>query len=213
MTEIVPAINAENIEEIKRKVKLVEPYVRWAHIDIADGSFTPNVLWHNPKELAQVETHLFLEAHLMLDNIDEKIGEWAASPAQRIIFHIESSKDPAKVIAACRLAKKEVGIAVLPATELSVVMPFCHLIDLVQLLAVSPGRAGQVWDEGVLRKIRFARDCHSASLIEVDGGMKVGTARLAAEAGADIIVAASAIFGSEDVKTAIEALRKDVSGS
>ena len=73
---IIPAINADTFEEVQKKIKLIEPYVSWAHLDIADGTFTRNTLWHNLVEFALIETELNIELHLMMDRVEEKIDHW-----------------------------------------------------------------------------------------------------------------------------------------
>ena len=199
--EIVPAINAENITEIQEKLALVEPHVAWAHLDVADGTFTPNVLWHNPLELSLIKTPLKIEAHLMLSDIDNKIMPWLARPEiARVIFHAETAQDPLKIIAACVTAGKEVGLSLKPDASWETLQPYSAQINLVQILAVPPGRAGQDFDEHSLEKINAVRKNYPSCIIEVDGGMRVGTARAAVQAGADLIVAASAIFGNKDRK-------------
>ena len=210
MAEIIPAINSENISEIKDKLELIAPHTRWAHIDVADGSFTQNVLWHSPAELDDITSDLKLEVHLMLSDIDQKIIPWlAATSIKRIIFHIEAAINPDEVIAACKAAGKDVGISLKPETEAEKLQPYFSKVDLVQILAVSPGRAGQTFDERALNKISSVRAACPSCIIEVDGGMKIGTAKSAAAAGANAIVAASAIFNSSNIEEAIKTLQND----
>ncbi|MBI5742773.1 MAG: ribulose-phosphate 3-epimerase [Candidatus Niyogibacteria bacterium] len=210
MVQIIPAINAENFSDVAEKIKKIEPYAQWAHLDVADGTFTPNVLWHNSAELVGLATKLKLEVHLMLGDIDGKIDPWLAAPGVvRIIFHVEAARDVSAVIARCRAAGKEVGLSLRPETDVRTLAPYFDKIDLVQILAVPPGRAGQGFDENALQKIVAVRAACPRCIIEVDGGMKIGTAALAKKAGADIIVAASAIFNAADIEQAIKNLQDD----
>jgi ribulose-phosphate 3-epimerase len=212
MVQVIPAVNAENFAGVVEKIKKIEPYAPWAHLDVADGTFTPNVLWHNPAELIGLTTGLKLEVHLMLGGIEGKIDAWLAAPGVvRIIFHIEAAADPMAVIAACRAAGKDVGLALRPETGVETLVPYFDKVDLIQLLAVPPGRAGQGFDEHAIQKIAAVRAACPSCIIEVDGGMKIGTAALAKKAGADIIVAASAVFNATDIVQAIKSLENDTS--
>jgi len=215
--EIIPAVNAATFEEVQRKVKMIEPYVSWVHLDVADGTFTDVVLWHNPHDLWELKTPLFIEVHLMLDRIDERVEEWLEPNVRRVIFHQEASKDPNMVIAACRAADIQAGIAIRPDTPVEAVVPYLSQVDLVQALAVMPGRAGQAFRAETLETVRALRSTctHLASgpeqiycRVEVDGGVNASTVPGIVAAGADILTAASAIFSATDIAKAIEELRR-----
>lgn len=210
--EIIPAINAKTFEEVKEKIRMVEPYVSWVHLDVADGSFTDAILWHNPEDLFQLRTPLFIEVHLMLDRIDERIDAWLEPNVRRIIFHREASRDPNTVIAACRAADIQVGISLRPDTPIETVLPYAEKVDLVQTLAVIPGTSGQKFRMDTLQKITALRRACALCLVEVDGGVDVATAPAIIQAGASLLVAGFAIFsaksgGHVDIKSAIENLR------
>ena len=208
--EIIPAINTEMFDEVERRVRLVEPYSSWVHLDIADGTFTKNTIWHDARDLVGFRTPLKIEAHLMVRDIDTRIAEWLQAPIARIIFHLEAGHDPNVVIAQCRKAGKQVGLAIVPDTSWIQLQPYWDRVDLVQTLGVHPGLAGQEIQPETYEKIAHLRASCPSCTIEADGGMKVGTARRAALKGANIIVAASAIFGSEDIGQAIDKLKRDV---
>lgn len=210
--EIIPAINAATFQEVREKVRLVEPYVSWVHLDVADGSFTDITIWHNPKDLLELRTPLFIEAHLMIDHIDERIHAWLETNIQRIIFHREASEDPDIVIETCRASDIQAGIAIRPDTPVDMVFPYLSKIDLVQTLAVVPGPAGQKFQPGMLAKVTALRSaCPTTCRLEVDGGINAETAHAAVEAGADTLAAASFIFNASDIKQAIENLRRHAS--
>ncbi|OHA13638.1 MAG: hypothetical protein A2909_03140 [Candidatus Tagabacteria bacterium RIFCSPLOWO2_01_FULL_39_11] len=207
--EIIPAVNAETFEEVKNKIMLVEPYAGWVHLDVTDGTFTKNSIWHNASDLVSLDTLLNIEVHLMILDIERRVPEWLLPNIKRVIFNLEASHNPDFVIEKLREANKEVGISIAPATPWMRLKPYLDKVDLIQILSVNPGLAGQEFIKNNLDKIRHLRGVCPKCIIEVDGGMKVGVIKKVVEAGADIIVAASAIFRENDVKKAIEELRKD----
>jgi len=211
--EIIPSINAETFTEVKKKIEAVEPYVSWVHIDVADGSFTDIQLWHNPEDLLALQTPLLVEVHLMIADIDERIGEWLRPIVRRVIFHREASRDPDVVIRACRSSDVRVGMAVLPNSSADVVLPYLSKIDLVQTLAVTPGRSGQSFQPDTLQKITALHNACPSCAIEVDGGVNTTTVASIVQSGASLLVAGSAIFSPSDrehidIKSAIEDLRR-----
>ena len=204
--QVIPAINVDSFEEAKEKIKLVEPYVDWVQLDVADGTFTQNTIWHNSSDLLSFKTPLKLEVHLMINNINEEVGDWLFEPVKRVIFHLETSKSPDLVIKKCREAKKEVGIAIGPDTPWTRLVPFCSKVDMFQILSVYPGLPGQKFIEGSVDKIKALRLKCPSAIIEVDGGVDAEVAKKVKEAGADIVCAASYIFKSDDIKRAIKEL-------
>lgn len=207
MAEVIPAINAESFEEVERKIKLIEPYVTRAHIDIADGTFTPNTLWHRASDLLRLTTPLLIEVHLMIADMDTRYGEWLLPGISRIIFHVEAAHDPHFVVEKIREAGKEVGAAIRPETEWRILLPFCETADLVQLLAVPPGRAGQAFRPETLEKVFHIRKAYPNCIIEVDGGINEAAGRQCRDAGANILVSANYIFSSPDIGAAVSMLK------
>ncbi|MBI1957307.1 MAG: hypothetical protein HYS44_02520 [Candidatus Niyogibacteria bacterium] len=216
MTALIPAINAETFEEVVRRIRMLEPLAEkfgfnTVHLDVADGTFTENTIWHDARELVGFETPLAIEAHLMLAEIDMRLEGWLFDPMTRIIFHKEAAHDPSFVIQKCRDAKIGVGIAVRPETDWKVTKPYWSAVDCVQLLSVIPGRAGQAIQEGTTDKLRALRAACPSCTIEVDGGVSARNAKELKDAGADWLVAASAIFDAPDVEGAIANLTQAVS--
>ncbi len=213
--KIIPAINADNFEELMEKIKLVEPHIDSIHIDVADGTFTKNMLWHNPSDLMSLDTSLYLEVHLMMNDMDNKISDWLMPNAcpernrgiKRIIFHLSAAADPNFVISEIKKTGKEAGISISPDESVEEAMKYMEEacpehkrgINFYQILGVYPGLAGQKTLESTFERIKVVRDSCPSCIIEVDGGMNKETARRAREAGADIIVAANAIFGGGDI--------------
>lgn len=208
MAEIIPSINVNNFEEVARRIKLVEPYAPWVHLDVSDGVFTKHVSWHKAQDLIGFESKAKIEVHLMIDKPEEEIDKWLSTSASRIIFHQEATKNHDLIIERIHKAKKEAGVAIKPDTPWLKLFPFFGKVEVVQILAVSPGPSGQVLNEEVIRKISHVqRICHPCK-IEIDGGVNLeNTANLKKE-GADILVAGKAIFESEDTGKAIEEFKK-----
>lgn len=210
-TEIIPAINAETFEQLKKQIKMIEPYVSWVHLDVADGTFTPNSLWHNPEDLLELDTKLNIEAHLMLSGIDTRFSQWLLGPVKRVLFHLEASYDPIFVFQKIKDAGKEVGIGILPKTDWKNTEPFWGKADSILLLSVSPGFAGQGMDQNTISKIKGLHEACSSCIIEVDGGVNMQNAASLIQAGANRLVSASAIFGKSDVRKAIDELKRQIS--
>lgn len=207
MAEVIPVINVATWPEVVEKIKLVEPYAKWVKIDVADGTFTPNSLWHNPQDLVGFETPLKIELHLMLSEIDRRIDEWFLANVHRIVFHLEAARDPHLVVEKIKNSGKEVGVGILAETPWEATRPFWGKADTFLFLAVSPGFAGQKMHPGTVEKVRGLREACPECIIEVDGGVNTETAKKAVEAGASILTAASAIFEERDIKSAIENLK------
>lgn len=212
MIEIIPAIIAKNFKELKEKVEMVAPYVKWVQLDIMDGKFVPNETWDNPEDLGREEFAVSFEAHLMINEPEKHVEKWIDAGVKRIIFHIEATSDPDAVIQACRNKKVEVGVAINPKTPIESVEPLLKsnsssTLDMVLVMAVNPGFGGQEFIASVIPKIRALRHLHPHLTIRVDGGMNPKTAREAVAAGANAIVAGSYIFRSADIRKSIDELK------
>lgn len=207
MLEIIPAIIAKNFSEVKEKIKLVEPYVKWVQLDIMDGKFVPNVTWNKPEELRGYTPQVSLEAHLMVNEPEKYVEEWIDAGIKRIIFHVEATSHPHSIIGTCRERAVEIGAAINPETNLTSLKAVETLVDMVLVLGVTPGAGGQKFKPEVIPKIHALRKMYPNLTIEVDGGMNPEKAKLVIKAGANIIVAGSYIFGSDNIEKAIEELK------
>jgi ribulose-phosphate 3-epimerase len=201
---IIPSINETSFEEVKNKIKIIEPYIKWAHLDISDGTFSKAVTWHEPKDLLGLESKINLEIHLMVENVDKRIFQWFLPSVKRIFFHLDACLDAMYIIEECHKNGIEAGIAVSPDESIVKAINFKEKIDIIQILGVHAGPAGQIVSEETFKRIKEVRKYFPQAIIEVDGGMNENTAKAAKEAGADIIVASSAIFNGEDIKKSIE---------
>lgn len=207
MVEIIPSINVSDFDELKKRLKKIEPYAKWAHLDISDGVFTGRyVSWHEPKDLVGLKTKLKLEVHLMIDRPERQIDRWLVKETSRIIFHQEATKDHQLLINKIHSAKKEAGIAIKPDTPWLKLFPYLGKVEVLQLLAVSPGPSGQEFNEEVPHKIGHIRSLCKSCIIEIDGGVNKRVAARCIKEGANLLVAGKAIFEAEDINKAIKEL-------
>lgn len=207
MVEIIPAINAAAWEEVMRQIRLIEPYTDWVHIDVADGTFTPNTLWHNPIDLVGLETKCKIEIHLMEDRPEERVEAWLIRPVSRIIVHYEVTHDLDFILSECRSEDIKVGLSVASHTSWTCLKPFVDKVDLLQILAVHSGMAGQEFEGHNISKIKHLRAFARQAIIEVDGGITPQVGDECVRAGADILVSANYIFSHPSPKMAIQELR------
>ena len=206
---IIPAINEVNFEEIKKKVLLVQSFgSKWAHLDVADGKFTKNVLWNNPEEL-KVESEKWkvkIEVHLMVESPEDVLEEWLKTGIKRIFVHYESIKDFELLKDKCGAAGVELGLAIGPHIPAEGLFEYKGKVSCFLILAVEPGISGQKFLDNQLEKIRVLREKIPNAKIEVDGGINIRNAFDIKQAGADILVSSSYIWNSENPKEAYELL-------
>ncbi|MDP3710608.1 MAG: ribulose-phosphate 3-epimerase [bacterium] len=206
MIQIIPSINVPTFEEVKERIKKVEPFVEWAHLDVTDGIFSKHLTWHNPQDLPRLQTKLKLEVHLMVEEPEKTIDQWQVMPIKRIIFHLEAAKDPEFIIDRCKKAGKEVGLAINPETFWGKLNPWLDKVDMVQILAVNPGPPGQKMQEGSLDKLNHLRQACPNCHIEIDGGINPDTIKTAYTAGANVFVSGF-MFKTADIRKTIEELK------
>ena len=146
----------------------------------------------------------------MVSHPEQWVTDFAKAGANSYTFHIEASKDPRKLIDQIRAAGMRVGITLKPATPLSDLLDFVPLVDLVLVMTVEPGFGGQSFMEDQLDKVRTLRAAFPELDIQVDGGVGPATIKVAAEAGANVVVSGSAIFGAKDMKATIAQMRQEM---
>ena len=177
----------------------------WIHVDVMDNQFVPNLTIGPPvvKSL-RFKTEKILDVHMMVVEPERLVEPFAKAGADIITFHIEATSDPQGVIDLIRSTGKEVGISLKPSTPISTIEPYFDQIDLILVMSVDPGFGGQGYIEGSTERIkeikqRLIEQClQDRVLIEVDGGIKLHNAKEVVDAGADVLVAGSAIFGTDD---------------
>lgn len=181
------------------------------HVDVMDGHFVPNLTF-GPPVIAALRKHtsVYFDTHLMVENPGDLLEEYVRAGANGITFHIELG-DPRPLIARIRALGIDVGLSLSPDTPFEIAEPYLELIDTLLIMSVHPGFGGQAFIPEVLPKVAAARaviDARSlTTLVEIDGGITVDTAVPAGAAGADILVAGSAIFKAPDPVAAVDEIR------
>jgi ribulose-phosphate 3-epimerase len=186
----------------------------WIHVDVMDGHFVPSItIGPLVTKAVRVVTALPLDVHLMVEGAERHVAAFVAAGADRVTVHVEADAcdDPAAVLQTIRDSGALAGLALNPGTSLEAVRPFLGAIDLLLVMTVHPGKGGQAiepgWEERVATARRMRDEAGARCLIEVDGGIKAFNAGQAVAAGADVLVAGSAVFESQDYAAAIRALR------
>lgn len=181
----------------------------WLHIDVMDGDFVPNLSLGIPV-LAGLSKAVdaFYDVHLMIRRPLEYIEAFARAGADFITFHLEADSDVEKTIEAIHAAGCKAAVSVKPATPVEGVFPYLDRLDMVLIMSVEPGFGGQKFMPQAVDKIAALRErAGDGLMIQVDGGVDANTAPLCTRAGADVLVAGSAVFGKKDRKEAISAIR------
>lgn len=180
----------------------------WVHIDVMDGVFVPNISFGFPVLKAiRKATSKFLDVHLMIVSPEKYVERFVEAGADLVTFHVEATSDPASCAALIRKTGARVGISIKPATPVEVLRDLLPAVDLVLVMSVEPGFGGQSFIEGSLAKIRelraLARELGLDTVIEVDGGISAANAREVFDAGAEVLVAGSAVFKAADPEAEI----------
>jgi ribulose-phosphate 3-epimerase len=206
---IIPSVLAADFGHLQAEVDSIEAHADGIQIDVMDGHFVPNLSLGAPVAKC-IRTKLPLDIHLMVSNPAERIAEFLAFGVAQVTFHaeaVEDSNSRKALIKAIRNGGASAGIAVNPATSLASIEDVLEDIDLVLVMTIVPGFSGQAFLPETLEKVRTLRTRFPELRIQVDGGINAETARLAREAGATELVAATSIFGSSDRASAISSLR------
>ena len=213
MKMIAPSILSADFSRLGEEIAAVEAAgADWIHIDVMDGHFVPN-LTIGPTVVASVRktTKLPFDVHLMIENPERYIDDFAKAGADGITVHTEATVHLHRTVAMIREKGLRAGVSLNPATPLCQIEPILRELNLLLIMTVNPGFGGQKFIEGSLARIRQAKEIIRATapevLLEVDGGVTLKNIRSISDAGAEILVAGSAVFGSGDYPATIGAMK------
>lgn len=213
MVKIAPSILSADFANLGRDIQRVQS-ADWLHVDVMDGAFVSNISIGVPvvKSVRKI-TDMFLDVHLMIEKPVRYIDAFADAGADLISVHLEADMPPGIQAALDKMAAKGVkrGIVLRPITAAEAVLPYLSQVDLVLVMTVEPGFGGQKFMTDQLPKIAKIREYiqqrNPNCRLEVDGGVDAKTAPQVIAAGADVLVAGSAVYGAADLEAAIAALR------
>ncbi|MEA5061172.1 MAG: ribulose-phosphate 3-epimerase [Erysipelotrichaceae bacterium] len=215
---VAPSILSADFLKLGDEIKKVElADADWIHFDVMDGHFVPNISFGIPVLKSIANGHnLVNDVHIMISDPKFYAPKFVEAGADYLTFHLEACKDLQEcleVIDIIHVLGAKAGISLKPKTDVNTILPLLRFIDLVLIMSVEPGFGGQSFIEDSLKKITFFKDYRASHqeahyLIEVDGGINDKTGALCREAGADVLVAGSYIFGHDDIKERIARLKR-----
>lgn len=213
MLKIAPSILAADFSKLAEEVKCVEELgADYIHIDVMDGHFVPNItLGPGIVKCLRPHTKLPFDVHLMIENPDQYIKDFKEAGADIITVHVEACRHLHRTLQLIKQYEMQCGVVLNPHTPLEMIKHVLQEVDWILIMSVNPGFGGQTFIPDSLNKIatlnQWRQEQNLSYVIEVDGGVNEETARLCEEAGADVVVAGSAVFNAVDRQLAIQKIK------
>ena len=210
--QISPSILSADFANLQHELDRIAN-ADWAHVDVMDAHFVPNLTIGLPvvERLAQVSP-IPLYCHLMIDDPDRWAPQYAEAGGSSVTFHVEAAKDPRAIARDLRAAGARAGMAIKPNTPFEPYEDLLDDLDMILVMTVEPGFGGQTFMADQMPKVMQVREAvrrrGGEVWVQVDGGVSAKTIEQCAEAGADVFVAGSAVYGAEDAAAAIDELRR-----
>ena len=209
---ISPSILNCDIANLAAEIKKIKN-ADYAHVDVMDNHFVPNLSWGLPVVEAVIRQNLLpVDAHLMIEDADRWAPTYAEAGCASVTFHAEAAAAPIRLAREIHRQGAKVGMALRPATDITPYIDILPEIDMLLVMTVEPGFGGQSFLESMMAKVRRTREAISAAnlqvSVQVDGGITRETISVAAEAGADVFVAGSAVYKAADAYAEVEELRR-----
>ena len=206
MVEIAPSMLGADFGRMKYSAELVAPHSAYLHMDVMDGHFVPN-LTMGPDLVMSLNGIAPLDVHLMVTDPTNFIEDFKDSGAEIISVHVEAN-DPLKALKLIKENGLKAGIAINQSTDEGSINPFIDYADLILVMSVEPGYCGQKFHEDSIQRVKKYKELYPSKIIEVDGGVSPSNSKKLVEAGADLLVAGSAIFKSENPINTIKQMKE-----